>query len=48
MWTYNVRMDAFYTFMTSDTTIFGVTIHNWILTLGGVVIIWGTILVKDL
>jgi hypothetical protein len=41
-------MDAFLRFMTSDTTLFGFNIHNWIAALAGVVVIWGVVLVKDL
>ena len=41
-------MDRFLYFMTSDTTLFGFNIHNWIVALVGFVVIWGTVLVKDL
>ena len=41
-------MDAFYNFMTADTTVYGFTAHNWLIALVGVVVIWGTVLVKDL
>jgi|BarGraIncu00222A_1022003.scaffolds.fasta_scaffold48382_1 hypothetical protein len=41
-------MDAFLGFMTSDTTLFGFDIHNWIVALAGFVVIWGIVLVKDL
>lgn len=45
---YNARMDAFVKFMTGDTTIFSVTVHNWLLALGGVVVIWAIVLLRDL
>jgi len=41
-------MDAFLQFMTADTTIDGFTIHNWIFALAGVVVIWTTVIVRDL
>ncbi len=41
-------MDAFLKFMTDDTTIFGLVIHNWILTLAGVIMLWALVLVRDL
>jgi hypothetical protein len=41
-------MDAFYNFMTGDTTVYGFTAHNWLIALAGVVVIWGTVLIKDL
>lgn len=41
-------MDDFLRFLTSDTTIFNITVHNWILALGGVVVILATVLLKDL
>ncbi len=41
-------MDAFLNFMTADTTIFGVTIHNWIIALTGVVVLWVMIVVRDI
>lgn len=34
-------MDTFLHFMTSDTTLFGISIHNWIIALAGFVVIWG-------
>ena len=41
-------MDAFLNFMTADTTIFGLSIHNWMLGLAGVVILWVAVVVQDL
>ena len=41
-------MDAFLKFMTDDTTIFGLVIHNWILALAGVIVLWALVLVRDL
>jgi len=41
-------MDAFFGLMTGDTTLFGFTVHNWLIALGGVAVIWGTVLLKDL
>lgn len=41
-------MDAFLKFMTTDTTIFGINIHNWMLALAGVVVLWVAVLVRDL
>lgn len=41
-------MDAFLRFMTTDTTVFGMHIHNWMLGLAGVVVLWVTVLVRDL
>jgi hypothetical protein len=41
-------MDAFLRFMTSDTTLFGFDIHNWIVALAGFVVILVVVLVKDL
>ena len=41
-------MDAFLTLMTADTTIFGVNIHNWMIGLAGVAVIWATVIVRDL
>ena len=41
-------MDAFYNLLTGDITVYGVTVHNWLVALAGVVVIWGTVLLKDL
>ena len=41
-------MDAFLDFMTSDTTVLHVTVHNWVIALGAFAILWGAILVRDL
>jgi len=41
-------MNAFYSFMTGDTAVFSITIHNWLIALAGVVVVWGTVLLKDL
>ena len=41
-------MDAFLSFMADDTTLYGVTVHNWLIALVGVVIIWVAVLVRDL
>lgn len=41
-------MDAFLNFMTADTMIFGVNVHNWMLGLAGIVVIWATVIVRDL
>jgi hypothetical protein len=41
-------MDAFLHFMMSDTTLFGLNIHNWIAALAGFIVIWGAIIVRDL
>jgi hypothetical protein len=41
-------MNAFYSLMTGDTTVFNFTVHNWLIALGGVVVIWGAVLLKDL
>lgn len=40
-------MDAFLNFMMADTTIFGVSIHNWMIGLAGVVVLWLTVVVRD-
>jgi len=41
-------MDAFLNFMMSDTTVLNVTVHNWLIALGGFVVIWTMVLLKDL
>jgi hypothetical protein len=41
-------MNTFIHFMTSDTTLFGINIHNWIIVLVGFVVIWGVVLIRDL
>ena len=41
-------MDPFLKFMTADTVIFGVNIHNWMLALAGVVVLWTAVIVRDL
>ena len=41
-------MDAFYSLMTGDTTVFDVTVHNWLIALGGVVVLWSMVLLRDL
>jgi hypothetical protein len=41
-------MDAFLKFLTADTTIFGVNIHNWMIGLAVVVVIWATVILRDL
>lgn len=41
-------MDALFRLMTSDTTIFDVTVHNWIIAVGGLVAIVAMVLLKDL
>jgi hypothetical protein len=41
-------MDAFFNFMTGDTTVLDVTVHNWVIALGAFAILWGAILLKDL
>jgi uncharacterized integral membrane protein len=47
-WCIAHAMAEFFSFMTSDTTIFNVAVHNWLLALGGVVVIWATVVFKDL
>jgi hypothetical protein len=41
-------MNAFYSLMTGDTRVFDFTVHNWLIALAGVVVIWGTVLLKDI
>jgi hypothetical protein len=41
-------MDAFLKFMTADTTIFGIVVHNWMLGLVGIFVLWALVLVRDL
>lgn len=41
-------MDAFLNFMTSDITVFNVTVHNWLIALAGIVVLWTMVLLKDL
>jgi hypothetical protein len=41
-------MDAFLKFMTDDTTIFGIVVHNWMLAFVGVIIVWALVLLRDL
>ena len=41
-------MDAFLKLMTDDTTIFGIVVHNWMLGLAGIVVLWAVVLVRDL
>jgi len=41
-------MDAFLNFMTADTAIFGVNVHNWMLALAGFILLWATVIVQDL
>lgn len=41
-------MDEILKFMTADTMIFGVNIHNWMLGLAGFIVLWATVIVRDL
>ena len=41
-------MDAFLNFMTADTAIFGVNVHNWMLALAGFILLWATVIAQDL
>jgi len=40
-------MDAFVKLLTADSSIFGYTVHNWILLVGAIVVLWGIVLAKD-
>jgi len=41
-------MNAFLKLMTADTTIFGVVVHNWVLGLVSIVVLWALLLLRDL
>jgi hypothetical protein len=41
-------MQAFLNFMTSDTMVFSMPVHNWIIALGGFAVLWLTVLIRDL
>jgi hypothetical protein len=41
-------MDAFLKFMTDDTAIFGIVVHNWMLAFAGVIVLWVLVLFRDL
>jgi hypothetical protein len=41
-------MDAFLKLMTSDTTLYGVSVQNWMILVAGIFIIWTVVLVRDL
>ncbi len=35
-------------FMTTDTSVFGLAIHNWMIALAITVVIWAAVIVRDL
>jgi len=40
-------MDEVMNFLTADTPIWGFSIHNWMLIVGGIMVLWIIVLAKD-
>ena len=41
-------METFFKLMTGDTTIFGIVVHNWMIGLASIVMLWALVLVRDI
>lgn len=41
-------MDSVIQFLTESSQVFGYNIHNWVLGVGAVAVLWGVVLVRDL